>query len=79
MDLNVSITLAFADSTTRTITFKGVSAEEAEGVRAKIKALNANLPESFANTFISKIGAKCTMISKAQIIWEEEEVIYNVG
>lgn len=73
----VVITLAFADSTSRTITFNGVEDDKLLDVEDKVNALNANMPTSFARTFVSKIGATCTMINAAKIISTTEDVIYS--
>lgn len=77
--INVQITLAFQDSTSRTYTFSGVEEEAVPDVKDKILAINANMPEAFKRTFVSNAGAQCVMISAGKIISIEEEVIYNAG
>lgn len=73
----VTITLAFSDATTRTINFNGVDEDNLIRVKSKVKALNANMPNSFAQTFVSTIGAPCTMINAAKIVGTTEDVIYS--
>lgn len=75
----VALTLAFKDATDRTFKFNGVEAANLSRVKAKVVAINANMPEHFAKTFVSDSGAECIMVSKAQIIVTEEEVIYNAS
>lgn len=75
---NVILTLAYEDSTSRNVTFSGVEDKDVANVKTRVKSLNANLPESFKETFVSANGYKCRMISKAQIVTTEEEVIYSV-
>jgi len=76
---SVKLKLAYNDATTQTITFNDVEAGVLGGVKAKVKAINANMPAAFAYTFISKNGAPCTMISQAQIVVTTEEVVYNAS
>lgn len=75
----VKLTLAFKDATSRILTFNGVDDEALPQVKAKVKALNANMPPALATTFVSTIGAQLIAISKAQIIITEEEVIYSAS
>lgn len=77
---SVTITLAFNDATTRNIKFNGVDPETAfpDAVN-KVKALNANMPTAFAQTFVSVNGAPCVMISKLQSVESTEEVIYRAS
>jgi len=77
--INVAITLAFQDSTSRTYTFSGVEEEAVPDVKDKVLALNANMPDYFKRTFVSNAGASCVMISATKIISITEEVIYNAG
>lgn len=78
--ISVIITLAFSDATTRNIRFNGVEkTEEFYSMADKVKALNANMPPAFANTFVSAMGAPCTMISKLQSVETTEEVIYRAN
>lgn len=76
---SVIITLAFADASTRNFRFNGVDVEEQDNIPTKVKALNANMPAAFKTTFVSENGAECTMISKAQWIETQEEVIYSAS
>lgn len=75
---SVVLTLAYEDVTTRKITFNGVEASKLSNVKNRVKTLNANLPESFKKTFVSKDGYDCKMISKAQIVTTEENIIYSI-
>lgn len=75
----VNITLAYEDASARTYNFKGVLLEELENVGTRARAVNANMPANFKNTFLSNSGAKAMQISKVQLISQEEEVIYNAG
>lgn len=77
--INVVITLAYEDSTSRNYTFNGVEAENLAFVKTRVKQLNKNLPEAFKKTFVSNEGHECAMISKAQIVTTEEEEIYSVN
>lgn len=74
---DVTITLAFADATTRNIKFSGVDDEELMDIPDKVIAINANFPPTVATTFVSAIGAHSTMITKAVITSTSEEVIYS--
>lgn len=74
---DVTITIAFADATTRNIKFSGVESSELLNVKTKVKAINANFPPAVATTFVSSIGAQSTMITKAVITSTTEEVIYS--
>lgn len=75
----VVLTLAFRDATNRNFKFNGVEQSVLSSVKDKIKAINADMPPYFAHTFVSDIGAECIMISAAEIITTEEEVIYNAS
>lgn len=78
---NVTLTLGFADSTSRTLTFKGVEETATRNVKSRVNALNYNggegMPREVAVTFVSAIGAELVMISKAKVIKKVEEVIYQ--
>lgn len=74
---DVTITIAFADATTRNIKFSGVDGEALLDVSDKVIAINANFPPSVATTFVSAIGAHSTMITKAVITSTTEDVIYS--
>lgn len=75
----VVLTLAFRDATDRNFKFNGVDASVVADIKDKIYAINDDMPEYFAKTFVSDNGADCIMISAAQIITTEEEVIYSAG
>lgn len=75
----VVLTLAFRDATDRNFKFNGVEQSVLSSVKDKVLAINANMPAYFAQTFVSDNGAECIMISAAQIIITEEEVIYNAS
>lgn len=77
--ISVIITLAFNDATSRNMTFRGVDREALANIANKVKALNANMPPAFATTFVSAMGASCTMISKLQSVETVEEVIYSAN
>lgn len=75
----VVLTLAFADATDRNFKFNGVEDSAVPAMKGKILRINENMPESFKTTFVSDNGAQCIMISAAQVILTEEEVIYSAG
>lgn len=75
----VILTLAFKDATSRNFKFTGVDNEALPDVKDKILAINADMPSTFATTFVSNGGASCVMIRAAQIITINEEVIYSVA
>ena len=81
--ISAKLTLAFEDATNRTYTFNGVAAQDAPRIKNKVKAINASLSagtaNSFANTFVSDTGKPCVVISKAQIITLDQEVIYSAN
>lgn len=77
--LSLQLTLAFGDSTSRNFKFTGIDQITPATLRNRIKAINANVPANFANTFVSDTGAQCVMISSATVINVEEEVIYNAS
>lgn len=78
---SVTITLAFEDATSRNFKFNGVDKESGVyyDMGDKVKAINANMPEAFANTFVSQNGAKCIMISGLKSVTTSEEVIYSAS
>lgn len=73
------LTLAFRDATDRTFKFNGIDPENVDAIKSKVNAINDNMPDYFAQTFVSDAGAECIMISGAQVITTEEEVIYSAG
>ena len=79
---SVKLTLAFEDATTRTITFSDDNfnfADLADRVKTKVRTLNAGLPATFVDTFISKNGFAVVKISKAQFLTKSSEVIYSAS
>ena len=77
---NVVITLLFEDDSTRNITFEGVDEDDLIDVKSKIRAINANANNEYANfyqTFISDDGEPVLKIESAKIVSIEEEVIYS--
>ncbi len=75
----VVLTLAFRDATDRNFKFNGVEESVVVDIKSKVNAINDNMPPYFAQTFVSDNGAECIMISGAQVITTEEEVIYSAG
>jgi len=77
------LTLAFMDATDRKFKFNGIDAENVDAIKSKVTAINIGLASGqmpyFAQTFVSDTGAECIMISGAQVITTEEEVIYNAS
>ena len=77
---NVVLTLLFEDDSTRNITFEGVDEDDLIDVKSKIRAINANANNEYANfyqTFISDDGEPVLKIESAKIVSIEEEVIYS--
>ena len=79
---SVKLKFAYDDATSRIYTFNGVTSQQASGIKAKVKALNASLAggtaDAFANTFVSDNHSPCKMISEAKIITTVQESIYPV-
>lgn len=73
------LTLAYQDSTSRNYTFTGIEDSEVGEIADRIKAINANMPATFAQTFVSSTGAPCVMIAAAKVVTVEDEVIYSAG
>lgn len=77
---SVKLTLAFQDAETRTYTFNDVDESLSPAdVKDRVKAINTNMPEAFAVTFVSSTGARCVIIREAKVIWKREEVIYSAS
>jgi len=80
---SVKVTLAYEDATSRIYTFNGVDNMYLPDVKDKVLAINESLEggtaNNFKNTFVSNNGATVKMISKAQIITLQQEVIYSAG
>lgn len=72
-----NITVGFLDATARTYTFKDITEDAHEHAGEKARALNANMPASFKQTFVSNSGAEATQISKLTLVEQTEEVIYS--
>ena len=77
--ISVIITLAYSDASTRNFKFNGVDYDALSGMKAKVLAINANMPAAFKTTFVSETGAECTMITKLQHVETTEEVIYSAS
>lgn len=73
------LTIVYEDATSRIYNLPDLTddATAPNIMRAKIKAINANMPTNFSTTFISENKAPAARIGKAQIISSEEEVIYD--
>ena len=77
---NVVVTLLYDDDSTRNITFEGVASSVLADVKDKIREINANVNNEFANfyqTFVSDDGEPVVKIESCKIISIEEEVIYS--
>ena len=77
---NVIVTLLFDDDSTRNITFEGVASSVLAAVKAKIREINANANNEYANfyqTFVSDDGEPVVKIESCKIVSIEEEVIYS--
>ena len=80
---SVKIKFVYNDATSRTYTFNGVASTELIEVKDRVLAINASLEAgtapNFANTFVSNLGSPCKLISEAQIIRLDQEVIYSAS
>lgn len=80
---SVKIKLVYDDATSRTYTFNGVDGQYLPDVKDNVKAINQSLEagtaSNFANTFVSNLGSPCKLISNAQIIILNQEVIYSAS
>lgn len=77
---NVVVTLLYNDNSTRNITFEGVADEDILSIKNKIKAINANENNEYANfyqTFVSNDGMAVTKIESCKIVRINEDVIYS--
>lgn len=77
---NVTVTLLYADSSTRNYTFEDVADEDLRNVKSVVKTINKNENNQYASfyaTFISPDGAAVSKIDAARILSVEEEVLYN--
>lgn len=77
---NVVVTLLYNDGDMRNITFENVASEDLSDVRDKIKAINENANNEYANfyqTFVSDDGEPVVKIESCKIVSIEEEVIYS--
>lgn len=79
---SATLTLEYADATTRTITFNDVATSALGNIKANAIALNTTLADSvtgaaYHETFISDAGAPIKKISKAKYTVTEEQVIYR--
>lgn len=76
------LTLEYADTSTRNITFNDVSSTALGTIKARAMALNETIADSvtgaaYRETFISDDGAEITRIKAAKYTVTEESVIYN--
>jgi|GEM_PF-6887558 len=77
---NVIVTLLFEEGFTRNYTFEGVADTDLPNIKAKIKAINENANNEYANfyqTFVSDNGEAVLRIESCKIVSLEEEVIYS--
>ena len=77
---NVVVTLLYDDDSTRNITFEGVASSVLADVKDKIREINANVNNEFANfyqTFVSDDSEAVVKIESCKIVSIEEEVIYS--
>ena len=77
---NVVLTLLFEDDSMRNITFEGVASADLADVKDKIREINANDNNDYANfyqTFVSDEGEDVIKIESCRIVATEEEVIYS--
>lgn len=77
--ISATLTLAFRDATDRNFKFNGVDISNVADIKNKVLAINANMPDYFAQTFVSDSGSPCIMISKAQYTITDEEVVYSAS
>ena len=76
---DVVITLLYEDDTTRSYTFENVADSDLPNIKTRIKAINANANNEYANfykTFVSNDGEKVVEIESCKIMRIDEEVIY---
>ena len=77
---NVVLTLLFEDDSMRNITFDGVASADLADVKDKIREINENANNEYANfyqTFVSDDGEPVVKIESCKIVSTEEEVIYS--
>ena len=77
---NVVLTLLFEDDSMRNITFEGVASADLAAVKDKIREINENANNEYANfyqTFVSDDGEPVVKIESCKIVSTEEEVIYS--
>ncbi len=78
--VKTNITLAYADASTRTVSFDNIAPTRTiTQIADAIDSINNNMSDAFKQTFLSKDGAPCTSIGKAQYIETEEEMIYSAS
>ena len=75
----VNIRLTFGDSSTRTISFTNVKAQELLNISSRVQAINNNMSNAFKQTFVNNDGSHVVAIGKAQLVTTEEEVIYSAN
>lgn len=84
----LKVTIVYNDYTTRTYTIPDYDTDNLEQTRARIKAINANVPDIMKYTFVSEnydisdpeepYGV-FAQIQEAEVIVEESEVVYGYG
>lgn len=77
MEYEASLKFMYDDATTRTYKFSPVSSADLNGIRDKVKAINANVTDDLKQTFLSKDGSPFMRIAEASYTGTEEEVIYR--
>lgn len=84
----LKVTLAYNDYSTRTYTIPDYDLNDLEATRARIKSVNANIPDVMKYTFVSEgydtsdpeepYGV-IAQIQEAEVVIEENEVVYGYG
>lgn len=75
----IKLTAVYEDYTSRTYTFGTSDAQALNNVKARVKALNANVPNYVKETFISDDGEPFARISAASITLKDETIVYGHG
>lgn len=79
---SATLTLEYADGTTRNLTFADVPTSALSGIKGRAVALNAVIADTvtgaaYTDTFISDNGEPITKIKGAKYTITNEQVIYN--
>lgn len=75
----VNIGLNFADSSTKTVAFTNVKAQELLNISSRVQAINNNMSDAFKQTFVNNDGSHVVAIGKAQLVTTVEDVIYSAN